>query len=96
MQSPQFQKSNETSSKSEQFIQGWLPITNDVEQSIVSYLDQLGINQLILVEKHSNQRNSLYSLDTAITPPKSQRRISLTMDSELFSRRSFRMCSEQI
>ncbi|CAD8212560.1 unnamed protein product (macronuclear) [Paramecium tetraurelia] len=96
MQSPQFQKSNENSTKSDQFTQGWLPITNDVEQSIVSYLDQLGINQLIQVEKHSNQRNSLYSLDQAITPPKSQRRISLTMDSELFSRRSFRMCSEQI
>ncbi|CAD8122397.1 unnamed protein product [Paramecium sonneborni] len=95
MQSPQFQKSNENSIKSEQFTQGWLPITNDVEQSIVSYLDQLGINQLTQVEKHSNQRNSLYSLDIAITP-KSQRRISLTMDSELFSRRSFRMCSDQI
>ncbi|CAD8105701.1 unnamed protein product [Paramecium primaurelia] len=96
MQSPQFQKSYENSSKSEQFTYGWLPIKNDVEQSIISYLDQLGINQLTQVEKHCNQRNSLYSLDAALTPPKQQRRTSLKMDSELFQRRSFRMCSDQI
>ncbi|CAD8122592.1 unnamed protein product [Paramecium sonneborni] len=96
MQSPQFQKSNDNSSKNEQFTYGWLPIKNDIEQSIVTYLDQLGINQLTQVEKYCNQRNSLYSLDTAQTPPKSQRRISLNLDSELFQRRSFRMCSDQI
>ncbi|CAD8096810.1 unnamed protein product [Paramecium sonneborni] len=96
MQSPSLQKQSENSQKSDQYIQGWLPVKSDIEQSIISYLDSLGINQLILVDKFSNQkRNSLLSLENVGTP-KSQKILSLNLDSELVQRRSFRYSSDQI
>lgn len=44
MQSPYLQKLSESSLKSDSYLQGWLPVLNDKEESIVSYLDSLGIN----------------------------------------------------
>ncbi|CAD8191895.1 unnamed protein product [Paramecium pentaurelia] len=96
MQSPSLQKQSESSQKSDQYIQGWLPIKTEVEQSIITYLDSLGINQLIVVDKFQNQqRNSLLSIENVGTP-QSQKILSLNLDSELCQRRSFRLSSDQI
>ncbi|KAM3130834.1 hypothetical protein pb186bvf_017023 [Paramecium bursaria] len=91
MQSPLFL------SKSDQITQGWLPITNPTEQAIVDYLDNLGINQLIMVEKPqtSTTRLSLRSLDN-LGSPNLHRVLSLNFDSDLIHRRASRLSSDQI